>query len=149
MRSIKTAGIILAMLVFFSCREDEKPRASIVGKWKGNLAELEIKPFGVPLPISQKDENFAPQIEFTGEGKVILLDESPMTSGTYQLIDNQLITDINFNLEMIDPSDPYTVQELTETTLIIFLEKRDTIQDPDTGNTITGDIKITLHFDRF
>jgi hypothetical protein len=149
MRSIKTAGIILAMLVFFSCREDEKTRASIVGKWKGNLAELEIKPFGVPLPISQKDENFATQIEFTGEGTVILLDESPTMSGTYQLIDDQLITDINFNLEMIDPSDPYTVQELTETTLIIFLEKRDTIQDPDTGNTITGDIKITLHFDRF
>jgi hypothetical protein len=149
MKSIKTAGIFLLFLIFLSCREDEKELVSIVGKWRGVLAELEVKPFGVPLPISQKDENFATELEFTSEGTVILLNESPTVTGTYQLIKDQLITDIDFNLEMIDPADPYTVQELTKSTLIIYLEKTDTFQHPDTGNSITGDIKITLHFERF
>lgn len=148
MKSIKTAAIFLLLLVFLSCREDEKELASIVGKWKGNLAELEVKPFGIPIPISQKDESFATELEFTNEGTVILLNESPAVSGTYELTGDQLITDIDFNLEMIDPSDPYTVQKLTERTLIIYLEKNDTVQDPDTGKSISGDIKITLHFTR-
>jgi hypothetical protein len=149
MKSTTTAGIFAMLFLVLSCRDDEPNFAPITGKWRGTLAELEVKPLGIPIPITHKDENFAPEIEFTSDGTVTFLNDSPTVQGTYRVNGDQLTTDLDFNLEMIEPTDPYKIRELTKTTLIIYLEKTGTIQDPETGNEISGDIKVTLHFARF
>jgi hypothetical protein len=142
------AYIILLSLVVFSCKEDEDPKPSIVGKWKGTLAEIEVKPFGLPTTVSKDDENFAAEIEFKSDGTMILLENAQPVEGTYHIMGDQLMTDIDFQTDALDLSGNYVIEELTQNKLVVFLEKDGSVTDPGTGVTITGDIKATLHFDR-
>lgn len=146
-KTYNTAAIFLLMLAF-ACKEDDKNFASIEGKWQGTLAEIEVKPLGLPLPFSQKDETFDNEIEFKADGTMTVLDDTQPTQGTYQVVDDNLITDINFNTEIIELSGTYTIETLTQTTLVFYLKKKDSVTDPDTGLEVSGDIKATLHFER-
>ncbi len=145
-----TAGVLIAIMIALSCqnKDDEEVFASIVGKWKGTLAEMELKPFGIPIPVKKNDENFSSTIEFRADGTMTLNDGSKTTEGAYQLVNNKLITDIDFRIETIDLSGTYTIEELTATNLVFYKKKKDTLTDPDTGQSISGDIKVTLHFGR-
>lgn len=149
---MKTSKPILIIMTFFlllSCREEDKKFASIVGKWKGTLAEIQVKPFGLPTPIGREDENFAAEIEFRSDDTVILLQNGQPIEGSYQVVDEKLITDIEFNTGWLDITGTYTIQELSDKKLVFFLErKNETITDPDSGTSVSGDIKATLHFER-
>ena len=144
----KKAGIFILVTLLFSCREEGKNFASIEGKWRGTLAEIEVKPLGLPLPFTEKDEKFSAEIEFKSDGTIALLHDKEYTPGTYQVVDDKLITDIHFSTEMIDLSGTYTIETLTQSTLVIYLKKKDTIADPDSGLAVSGDITATLHFER-
>lgn len=113
------------------------------------MAEIEVRPFGIPLPVSKEDDTFDSEIEFRSDGTLILYDGSQPTEGTWDLKGDKLTTDIDFNTALINLSGTYTVETLTETTLVFFLEKENqTITDPDSGQTISGDVKAILHFER-
>lgn len=148
MKTKITAGILLMLATLLACKDDEKEMTSIVGKWKGTLAEVELHPFGIPLPISRDDDNFDTEIEFKSDATLIISD-TPPAEGSWQIVDDKLITDIDFSTDFIALTGAYSIQELTATTLIIYLEKEnETITDPDTGQSVSGDIKVTLHFER-
>ena len=76
------------------------------------------------------------------------MEDGQPTEGTYQVIDEKLITDINFNTGIIDLKGTYTIEELTDTKLVFYLKKNDTLTDPDSGLSVSGNIKGTLHFQR-
>ncbi|MEX1239235.1 MAG: lipocalin family protein [Cyclobacteriaceae bacterium] len=148
MKTRVTAGLF-ALLAAFSCNDDDEQLAPIEGKWRGTMAEIQVKPFGLPIPVSKKDESFHTEIEFRSDGKLIVYEDSQTTEGTWKLNGNKLVTDIDFNTEFIGLSGTYTVERLTGTTLIFYLEKdNQTISDPDTGQSISGDLKATLHFQK-
>jgi uncharacterized protein (DUF39 family) len=148
MKTRKIAYIILSISLLFGCNEDDQKKASVVGRWKGTLAEVQLKPLGLPAPVTRKDENFASEIEFTSDGKVTYYQGGQPVEATYEIVDNKLVTDINISTPVIDLSGTYTIQELTESVLVFYLEKNDTVTDPGTGLSVTGDIKATLHFVR-
>jgi hypothetical protein len=135
-------------MLAFACKEEDKNFASIEGKWQGTLAEIEVKPAGLPLPFSQKDDTFDNEIEFHADGTMTVLDDTQPKEGTYQVVDDKLVTDIDFNTEIVDISGTYTIETLTQATLVFYLKKKDSITDPDTGIQVSGDIKATLHFER-
>jgi hypothetical protein len=147
MKTRKIAYIILCFSLLFACNEDEQ-KPSIVGRWKGTLAELQLKPFGLPTPVTRKDESFDSEIEFTYDGKVTYYQNGQPVEATYEVVDNKLVTDINISTSVIDLTGTYTIQELTESVLVFYLEKNGTVTDPGTGLSVTGDIKATLHFVR-
>lgn len=148
MKIISTAALFLALFVTLSCKEDEETFAPIVGKWKGTLAEIEIQPFGIPLPVSKEDDTFDSEIEFRADGTIIVYDSSQPTEGTWELKGDKLTTDIDFNTSLIELSGTYTIEVLTKSTLVFYIEKENqTITDPDTGQSVSGDVKVSLHFD--
>ena len=149
MRTIKSAGILWLLLCLLSCKEEEPSFTSIVGRWKGTLAEVQVKPFGLPLPFSEEDDSFATEIEFKADGTMIVYGESQDTEGTYQVVGEKLTTDINFSTEIVELPGTGTIETLTQTTLVFYIKKDNTtITDPDSGRSISGDIKATLHFER-
>lgn len=149
MKTIKTAGILWLLSLLFSCHEDESSFTSIVGKWRGTLAEIQVKPFGLPLPFSEEDDSFATEIEFKADGTMIVYGESQNTEGTYEVVGEKLNTDINFSTDVVELPGSGTIETLTQTTLVFYIKKDNTtITDPDSGRSISGDIKATLHFER-
>ena len=149
MKTTKITCIILSMVLFIACGEDEEKPASIVGKWKGTLADVRVKPFGLPTPVTRQDDTFAAEIEFKSDGTVILLQNGQPVEGSYEVSGETLITSLAFKTDILDITGTYTIEELTATKLVIFLEREgETLTDPDSGLTVTGDIKATLHFDR-
>lgn len=148
MKARKIACVIVVALLAFSCRDEADITASIVGKWEGTLAEVQVKPFGLPIPISRSDDTFSTQIEFTTDGKIILTDGQKVTEGTYQLNGDQLTTDVDFDTGIIELAGTYTIETLTNSQLVFYLKKHDTFTDPETGRSISGDLKATLHFNR-
>lgn len=150
MKRIRTktkAGIFLLLLVL-ACNEDSEITSGIGGKWQGTLAEIQVKPFGLPLPISQDDPSFATRIDFNDNGVMVVWDGSDPKEGTYSVAGNELTTDIDYTIEDISLSGTYTIETLTATQLVIHLERDETIADPDGGPSISGEIKVTLHFNR-
>ena len=141
------AGVFLLLLVL-ACNEDSEITSGIEGKWQGTLAEVQVKPFGLPLPISQDDPTFEPRIDFNDNGVMVIWDGSDPKEGTYTVSGNELITDIDYSIEDISLSGTYTIETLTATQLVIHLKRDDTIADPDGGPSISGEIKVTLHFNR-
>ena len=147
MRSRTTAGIFLLLLVF-ACNEDSEITSGINGKWQGKLAEIQVKPFGLPLPISRDDPSFATRIDFNDNGGMVVWDGSDPIEGTYKVEGKELTTDIDYSIENISLSGTYIIETLTATQLVVHLERDETIADPDGGPSISGEIKVTLHFIR-
>lgn len=144
-----TAGLFLALAVTSCGQDDEENLAPIEGKWRGTLAEAELQPFGIPLPVKKSDPTFDTELEFRANGTLLVSDGAETREGTWKLVGNRLATDIDFDTEFIEVSGTYTVETLTSSTLIFFLEKEDqTVTDPGSGQSISGDLKITLHFER-
>ena len=133
----------------FGCKVDESVvTASIVGKWTGTLAEIQVKPFGLPLPINKKDDSFSTGIEFTGADRFLVYEDTPPIQGTYNLTGDQLILETDYTVEGIALAGTYTVQTLTETSLIIFLKRKDQNIDVEGAPAINGTVTITLQFRR-
>ena len=141
-------GLILFILTISSCSNDEK-MASIVGKWNGNKAEFDLKPFMFPYTATQTDNHFDTVVEFKNDGALTLVRNGQSLSGTYEVKDNKLISNnIHIKTHLIAFSGSYTIKELTDSKLVIYVERNDTFQDPDTGTNIRGTVKATLYFAR-
>lgn len=139
----------MVLTLALSCQKnDDDVFASIEGRWKGTLAEMEFRPLGIPIPVKRSDENFSSTLEFRSDGTMTVNDGSKTTEGTYHLAGDQLTTDIELSAGTLQLSGTYTIEKLTATSLVFYIKKKDTLTDPDTGQSISGDIKVTLYFNR-
>lgn len=149
MKNAITAAVSCTLLILFSCREDAEISSRIDGRWKGTLLEVQVKPFGLPIPITKEDPTFRTEIEFGSNGTMAIWDGGTATEGTYELADDKLTTEIDYSIEGLNLSETYTLETLTDAALVFFLEKRDTtIVDPNGGASVNGRVKVTLHFER-
>ncbi len=137
----------LFVFVMLSCDEDEE-RASIVGSWSGDEAFVEVKYGVVPLYTDDR-QVFKATLTFNEDGTVTLRDDTDgtTTTGTYTLSDDDLTTDVDF--ELYDLSGPLTfkVNRLTEQRLELQLDEQREANIQGYGD-ITIDIIGHLHFDR-
>jgi hypothetical protein len=143
---------ILFSLLYFcvllaSC-DDEPEIISIVGKWQGTKAEAELLAFGVPIPVKETDDTFDALVEFREDGTVTLTQDTQTSSGIWQQDGDKLMLTITFSTDFIDLSGSYTIQQITSTNLILFIEKDGTYTDPGSGLDIDGTVKATLFFDK-
>lgn len=146
---MRRAVTVLALLLVLSCKDDPVINASIEGKWQGTLAEIEVKPLGLPIPISRDYPSFNTEMEFFPDGTVVLLEGADSTPGTYSVNGDELSVDTDYSIEDVNLSGDYDIERLTSTTLVLSLKRRrQRISDPDSDLTIRGRVKITLHFKR-
>ncbi|MFZ6013188.1 MAG: hypothetical protein ACOYXT_22785 [Bacteroidota bacterium] len=137
-------GILISMLA--SCHDEKM--GSIIGKWNGSKAEFDLKPFRFPYSVNRTG-TFDSGLEFRNDGTLTLIVNGQPVNGTYEVKDNQLISStIHFDTDIIAMSGIYTIKELTDARLVIFSERDDTFQDPDTGTNLRGTVKATFYFDR-
>jgi hypothetical protein len=148
MKTNHTAAVLLFLTLLFSCREEEKNFSPITGKWRGTLAELRIKPLGIPIPVRRDDEDFSSLIEFGKDGTLTLTQGLETSTGTYTFSGNTITTDLQLIIEGVTIPGIYTVEDLTPTNLVFHVEKSGTFTDPSSGRSLSGDIKVTLHFQR-
>ena len=149
MSAIRTAAILILLLVTVGCRdEDTVITASIEGRWTGTLAEVQVKPFGLPVPFKEDDDSFATVVEFRSDGTLVFYEDDVGRHGTYTVTGDQLTIETDYTVEDIAISGTYTIQTLTETNLVMFLKRKDEVVDADGMPAVKGHIKITLHFMR-
>jgi len=149
MKHANRAAAILFLLLVYGCQKETVITSTIKGRWKGTGAELRVKPFGLPLPISKDYDSSDLEMEFKPDGTAVVRQNGKTTEGSYSLNGDRLNIQIDFNIEGYDLSGDYTIQTLTEDSLVLYMEKKDvTLADPDGGPTVTGEVKITLHFER-
>jgi len=128
--------------------DDEEKMASIEGTWQGTKAEGEVLVFGVPSGFEEEDNTFNPILEFKQGGDVTLTQDGIPSQGTWSQAGDQLTTTLTFDTDFIELPGTYTVETLTATKLVLYLEKDGTYQDPDTGIEIDGTLKAMLYFDK-
>ena len=149
MAALRTAAFFFVLLIASACEKDETViTASIEGRWTGTLAEVQVKPYGLPLPFKDDNDSFATIIEFHSDGTLVFFEDDVGRQGKYTINGDQLNIETGYTIEDIALSGTYTIQTLTDTNLVIFLEKEDQIIDQEGVPSVTGDIKITLHFTR-
>ncbi|WP_276365621.1 hypothetical protein [Chryseolinea sp. H1M3-3] len=138
-----------ALLVFgpFGCDEDEKT-ASIEGSWQGKKAEGKVLVFGVPSGFEEEDNNLKPLLEFEEGGVVTLTQGGVRSHGTWVQDGEKLTMSLTFNTNFVDLSGTYDIQTLTDSKLVLYLEKEGIYEDPDTGIAIEGMLKATVSFDK-
>jgi len=151
--SIMTPRIItfflsLSFIILLSCKDDEKSYPSVTGKWQGTLLTAEITVFGVALPNKQTDDTFDALVEFKSDGTAVLTDNNQTSTGTWSQNNEKLTLSVTFGTEFIDLSGTYTIQEITDTKLVLYIEKDGSYTDPDTKTEIQGTVKATLNFDK-
>lgn len=148
-KRIATAACFLGLLLTISCQSDSEISASIEGKWRGTLAEVKVKPFGLPIPFSDDDPSFDTFIEFKPDGILFIHEDPQLVEGTYHQSNENLSIDIDYSVEDSNLSGRYTIETLTETSLVIYVRKDgEKIIDSKGAPTVKGQIKITLHFQR-
>ena len=143
------AGLLLLVILALSCKEEEeKTFAPIEGQWRGTHVEIQVKPFGLPIPFSDEDDSFDTVIEFKADRTMVVHGDQP-TAGTYQIIGDQLVIDIDLTIEDRELAGTYKLETLSETSLVFSAKhKKETLADPDGGPALRGDIKLTLHFQK-
>lgn len=148
MEGLRTAGISLLLMLALACNEDAEITSGIAGRWQGTLAEVQVKPFGLPVSIKDDDPSFATRIDFNEDGSMVIWDDTNPTEGTYNVNNDEVTVNIDYSIEDIELSGTYTIETLTGTQLVIYTKRDDTIAHPDGGPSISGEIKVTLHFRR-
>lgn len=128
--------------------DDNESIASVEGSWTGTKAEGQVLLYGVPTGFEEEDNTFNPILEFKQGGTVTVTQNGTPSQGTWSQDGEQLTTSLNFDTNFVDISGTYTIQTLTETTLVLYYEKDGTYEDPDTGIDIEGTLKATLTFNK-
>lgn len=105
-------------------------------------------PGGFAIPVSRHDENFSSLIEFKPDGTLTLTEGVETRDGTYNVAGNTITTDLDLTIEGVAIPGTYTIEDLTETNLVFHVGKNGTFTDPDSVRSLSGDIKVTLHFQR-
>jgi hypothetical protein len=140
--------LVLATSWLPSCKEDDVT-ASIVGKWQGDKSEVKALVAIVPV-YSKTDENFDDMVEFKADGTGTAVVDDSQTAGTWEWVEvNKTVrVSIDFKTDFLEQTEVYTVKELTDSKLTLFLEKDGTYQDPESGNNFSGTVRATLYFNR-
>lgn len=146
----RTPVIIFAIVVLAGCQDnsDAVITASLDGQWKGTLAEIEVRPFGLPIPFKEDDASFATRIGFASDGTFTVWEGNQPIAGKFTLVGDQLNIETDYTLEDIGMAGTYVIETLTDQSLVIYTERDDQIVDPDGAPAVNGDIKVTLHFAR-
>ena len=77
---------------------------------------------------------------------MVVHEDQPAT-GTYKVIKDKLVIDIDLSIEGRELAGSYTLETLNESELVFYRkQKNEKLADPDGGPTLKGDVKITLHF---
>lgn len=147
---IKIAAVSLTILTLAACREDDDAviTGPIEGQWKGTHAEIEVRPFGLPLPFKEDDDSFAIRMQFAAGGTLTVWDRSQPIEGTYALAGDQLTIETDYTLEDIKMAGLYIVEILTDDSLVIYTERDDQVIDADGAPAVNADVKVILHFAR-
>lgn len=140
--------LFLGSFILSACKDDdEKIDASIVGTWRGDRSEVNVK-YGIIPIFDEEDDNFDVTLEFDKNGTVSYKDENgQVTTGTYEVSDDKLTTDVEFQNDFELNSATFTIVELTSNKLRLDLEEKRDITVPDYGS-IEADIMVNLSFDR-
>ncbi|SHH50893.1 hypothetical protein SAMN04488109_4118 [Chryseolinea serpens] len=138
----------LSFILLVSCKDDDKSYPSVTGKWQGTLLTAEITVYGVTLPNKQTDDTFDAVVEFKSDGTAILTDDNQTSTGTWSQNNDKLTLSVTFGTEFIDLSGTYTIQEITDKKLTLYIEKDGSYTDPDTKVEVQGTVKATLNFDK-
>ena len=146
-RLIYSLAFVSALFTISSCNDDDDKPASIIGKWNGDKFEATATVEGIPTPITETDEDFAGQAEFKTDGTVIFREDGETTEGTWAQNGNKLILSVD-GLGDDDLSGTYTIKELNNSKLKLYIEKETLIYDEDSGMEFLAEIKATLYFNR-
>lgn len=145
---MRAAAFLLFGILIFSCKEESVISSGIDGKWQGTLAEVRFKPLGLPVPVNRDVPSFDTRIDFNKDGTMVVWDGADPKNGTYDLRGNDLVINIDYSIEDISLAGTYRVETLTDTQLVINITRDHTVSDPDGGPSVSGEVKVTLHFDR-
>jgi hypothetical protein len=141
----KTPLLLFLLLVFLPGCNDEPERASIVGRWEADRADLEAFSGGIRF-YNRTDEDIQAEVEFKEDGLVTLNADGRVSSGTYQVNNNQLTTTIDF-IGDVDFGSEFIIEELTGLRLRLSAEKDTTANVPTLGN-VNGTVRATIQFTR-
>jgi len=140
--------IILLTVIILSCKDDDKsPAPSITGKWQGTLLTADVAISGVPTD-TRNDSTFNAIVEFKTDGTVTITDDGQTSTGTWSQNGDKIDMSATFGTDRIDLSGTYTIKTLTDTKLVLYIDKDGSYTDPDTHITVQGNVKATLYFDR-
>jgi hypothetical protein len=140
--------LVVVLLVLSSCEEDPEIKATIVGKWQGDIANLNIKPDGFIVAVPYSIDDFDAILDFKPDGTLMITDENATSTGTYEMEGEKLTINSDLLIEDINMSGTYDVKTLDMNTLEIEIEKNATVKNPNDGSDITGNVKATLRFNR-
>ena len=140
--------LVFVVGLLTSCEDDSEIRATIVGTWQADRADLNVRPDGFLVGIPYALDDFDAVIEFKPNGTVTIINENTTTGGTYEMEGDQLALNSNFMVEDIDMSGTYTVKKLTLTVLEMEIEKDATVKNPNNGTDISGRVKATFYFNK-
>jgi len=145
---IITFFLSLSFIILVSCKDDNKSYPSVTGKWQGTLLTAEITVFGVALPNKQTDDTFNALVEFKSDGTATVTDNNQTSTGTWSQNNDKLTLSVIFGTEFVDLSGTYTIKEITDTKLTLYIEKDGSYTDPKTNVKVQGTVKATLNFDK-
>lgn len=138
-----------AAALCFACKgdDDDVEPANVIGHWRGTQATIQVLLDGTALPYEETDDDFEPVIEFKSNGTFTLEQDGDTRNGNYSISGNSLtMAGLALKTSFIDLSGTYTVQEASQTALVLFIEKEDTGTNPDSGVNVTGKVRATLRF---
>lgn len=145
---ITTCLVLCAAFLLVSCKDDDPViNSSITGKWKGDRSYITVS-YGIVKLHEEEDDVFDVTLEFMEDGKVLFTRNGTTTTGTYQLTDDKLTTNVDFQFDEVEIETlNFDVVELTPTKLKLDLEQDQEVQVPDVGMVNTT-IKGDFAFDR-
>lgn len=148
-RTTFLVAFLFTTVIFTACDDDDDNGfGSVAGNWVGDKTELNIKVEGVPTPINDVDDSFAGEVDFQQDGTAVYSEDGEVIEGTWVQNNNKLTLTIPDDSEEIDMSGTYTIQELSNSKLKLYIEKEGSFEDPDTGLVFDATIKATLYFNK-
>lgn len=131
-----------------ACRDVDE-NASIVGKWQGDKSEVKALVTIVPI-YTKTDDDFDAVVEFKSDGTGSVLIDGNQTNGTWEWVkvNKELKTSIDFQTTFLEPTETYTIKELTASKLTLSIDKHGTYKDPESGETFEGNVRAILYFNR-
>lgn len=147
---ITVAFALVTSAAFFTACDDDDSNGfpTVQGKWSGNKTELIIKVDGVAGSIEETDDSFQGKVEFKSNGVAVYTEDGEVNEGTWSQNGDKLTLSIPDDSEELDMSGVYTIKEINNSKLKIYIEKETTITDPESGEDFDANIKATLYFDK-
>ena len=141
--------LLALVMLLGSCQDDENEiKATIVGKWQADKADLIVKPDGFLIGIPYTVNEFDAILDFKSDGTLTITDDNTSSTGTYVMEGDKLTINSQLMLEDINMSGTYEVLTLSATALEVRIEKDATVKNPNDGTDVSGTVKATLHFTR-